>query len=74
MLQPDSGMLELTQREVRFFGFGMILSNDLRSFGPASAIYLLWKAIPDDLTALANVPSAVRVSTNCVTDLVGPEI
>lgn len=67
-------MLELTQRGERFFGFGMMRSSDLRSFGPASAMYLLWNAIPDDLTALANVPSADNCSTNFVTEAVGPEI
>lgn len=37
-------------------------------------MYLLWNAMPDDLTALANVPSAVNVSTNVMTDGLGPEI
>lgn len=67
-------MLELIQRDVRFFGLGIILSNDFLSFGPASAMYLLWKAMPDDLTALAKIPSAVSVSMNLFTDADGPEI
>lgn len=67
-------MLELIQRDVRFFGLGMMRSRDFLNFGPASAMYLLWNAMPDDLTALANVPSAVNVSTNLVTDALGPEI
>lgn len=37
-------------------------------------MYLLWNAMPDDLTALANVPSTVNVSMNLVTDALGPEI
>lgn len=43
-VQSDSGMLVLIQREVRFFGFGIIRSNDLCIFVAAFAIYLLWKA------------------------------
>lgn len=67
-------MLVLSQRDVRGFGFGMILSNDFLNFGPASAMYLLWKAYPDDLTALANTPSLVNSSTNLVIDSGGPEM
>lgn len=52
----------------------MIESNDLRSFGPASAMYLLWKAMPDDLTALAKIPSAVSWAMNFSTDADGPDI
>lgn len=64
----------LSQRDVRFFGFGMIFSKDLRNFGPASAMYLLWKAYPDDLTAFAKMPSFVSCSTNLVMDSGGPEM
>lgn len=67
-------MLELIQRDVRFFGFGIILSNDFLNFGPASAMYLLWNATPDDFTALANMPSSDKVFTNVVTESGGPEI
>lgn len=74
MVQLDSGMLVLSQRDVRFFGFGMMRSNDFLNFGPASAMYLLWKAYPDDLTALAKVPSATNSATNLVIDSGGPEI
>lgn len=67
-------MLDEIQRGERFFGVGMILSKDLRSFGPASAMYLLWKAMPDDFTALAKMPSDDSWATNFSTDAVGPEI
>lgn len=52
----------------------MMRSNDLRNFGPASAMYLLWKAYPDDLTAFAKTPSAFNSSMNLVTDPGGPEM
>lgn len=64
----------LSQRVVRFFGVGMSRSKDFFKFGPASAMYLLWNAKPDDLTALAKIPSVFKVSTNLVTDSGGPEI
>lgn len=67
-------MLVLSQRDVRFFGVGMMRSNDFLNFGPASAMYLLWKAYPDDFTALANTPSLVNSSTNLVIDSGGPEM
>lgn len=74
VLHPASGMLELIQRAERFFGLGIIRSSDLRSFGPASAMYGLWNATPLDFTALANTLCAVKLATTFATESLGPEI
>lgn len=74
VFQPSSGILVLIQRGERFFGLGIILSRDLRNFGAASAIYRLWKAMFEDFTPLANIPSAFNSAMNFDTESTGPEI
>lgn len=74
MFHALSGILELIQRGVRVFGVGMMRSNDLRSFGPASAMYLLWNATPDELTPRAKIPSSVSSFTTFSMPSTEPEI
>lgn len=74
MFHALSGILELIQRGVLVFGVGIIRSKDLRSFGPASAMYLLWKATPDELTPRAKIPSSVSSFRTLAMPSTDPEI
>lgn len=74
MFHASSGMEDEIHLVERGFGLVMISSRDLRSLGPAFAIYLLWKAIPLDLTALAKIFCLVSSATNLLIDSGGPEI
>lgn len=52
----------------------LTLSRCLRNFGPASAIYLEWKAKPELLTSLAKIFSSCNFFTNLAIDSGGPEM
>lgn len=74
MFHRSSGILELNQRELLGLGSVKILSKLCLSMGPAAWMYLEWKATPELLTPLANIPSSVSCWTNLAIESTGPEI